>query len=350
MGMTIENYTQPPFGHPLRNALTGNWIDIAILAVVAWNIADGARRGFVGALVSLAGFILSAVIALSFYPQAAGWIASQWGLPELLANPAAFACLWFATGIVVSIVGHVVGAPFAALLRGSALNVLLSVVPSVLKGVAVSGFALMLILSVPPLPQGGPGEKGFSDLREAVQASEVATALVERTAAFDRYAREVIGEPISQTLTLLTIRPETHDRVDLSFRIASPAIDEAAEAQMLELINKERAQLDMKPLVRDPKLDAVARDHSIEMLQKGYFAHDTLEGQSPFDRMRDGGVGFNRAGENLALAPTVGLAHQGLMDSPGHRANILQPAFGRVGIGAARADGRGRMFTQDFAD
>jgi uncharacterized protein YkwD len=103
-------------------------------------------------------------------------------------------------------------------------------------------------------------------------------------------------------------------------------------------------------LVRDPAIDEVARAYSKTMLQRGFFSHDTPEGQSPFDRMRVGGVDFVVAGENLALAPTVTLAHQGLMDSPGHRANILRPEFGRVGIGAAVADGRGRMFTQNFAN
>jgi uncharacterized protein YkwD len=119
---------------------------------------------------------------------------------------------------------------------------------------------------------------------------------------------------------------------------------------MLELLNQERVRAGLQPLVRDPTIDAVARAHSVDMLQRGYFAHETPDGRTPFDRMRAGNVQFSAAGENLALAPTVALAHQGLMDSPGHRANILHPAFRRVGIGAARADGRGRMFTQDFAN
>ena len=106
----------------------------------------------------------------------------------------------------------------------------------------------------------------------------------------------------------------------------------------------------LKPLPPDPELTEVARKHSADMFARGYFAHYTPEGRDPFDRMREANVRFVTAGENLALAPTVMLAHQGLMDSPGHRANILRPEFGRVGIGAALADGRGRMFTQNFAN
>jgi uncharacterized protein YkwD len=73
-------------------------------------------------------------------------------------------------------------------------------------------------------------------------------------------------------------------------------------------------------------------------------------GKTPFERMREGGVQFSAAGENLALAPTVQIAHDGLMNSPGHRANILNPRYRRVGIGVADGGMHGKMFTQNFAD
>lgn len=327
-----------------------NWVDIAILLVVAWHIADGVRRGFIPALVDLVGFLVSLAIALTFYVRAAEWAAEQWQIPALLAQPLAFAGLWIAVSFIIGAVGHVVGGPFAALMRGSALDLLLSILPSSLKGLAVAAFALTVILAVPPLAEGAPGQRGFANLREVIQGSTLANELVQRAAIFDRLAREMVGQPINETLTLLTIRPESRERVALDFRIEAPAVDQAAETRMLDLLNQERASRGLKPLVRDATIDAVARSHAFDMLRRGYFAHETPEGTTPFDRMRDGNIRFNTAGENLALAPTVMLAHQGLMDSPGHRANILRPEFGRVGIGAALADGRGRMFTQNFAN
>ncbi len=66
------------------------------------------------------------------------------------------------------------------------------------------------------------------------------------------------------------------------------------------------------------------------------------------DRMREANVRFVDAGENLALAPTVQVAHRGLMNSPGHRANILYPQFGRVGIGIMDGGIRGLMISQEF--
>jgi uncharacterized protein YkwD len=325
-------------------------VDIAILLVVAWNIADGARRGFIGSLIGLAGFALSLVVSLTFYPQVAEWASGQWPIPELLSKPLAFGALWIVTSIAVTIVGGLITRPVAWLIRGTTMDIVLSIIPSALKGLLVSGIILTIILAVPPLGPGMPAYQGFAQLREAIQKSQFAGALVERTAALDRFAREVVGEPLSETLTLLAIRPEAGERIDLGFTVENPRIDEAAEAQMLTLLNQERTNRGLPALVRDPALDAVARQHSVEMLQRGYFAHDTPEGRTPFDRMTAGGISYMIAGENIALAPTVTLAHQGLMDSPGHRENILRPEFKRVGIGAANADGRGRMFTQDFAD
>ena len=92
----------------------------------------------------------------------------------------------------------------------------------------------------------------------------------------------------------------------------------------------------------------VARKHSGDMFARGYFAHDTLEGRSPFDRMKADGVSFQAAGENLALAPSLQVAHNGLMNSPGHRANILGKDFGRAGIGILDGGMRGLMVTQNF--
>jgi uncharacterized protein YkwD len=64
--------------------------------------------------------------------------------------------------------------------------------------------------------------------------------------------------------------------------------------------------------------------------------------------MREAGITFMNAGENLALAQTLDIAHNGLMHSPGHRANILRPQFGRVGIGILDGGKYGLMISQEF--
>jgi uncharacterized protein YkwD len=100
----------------------------------------------------------------------------------------------------------------------------------------------------------------------------------------------------------------------------------------------------------DAGLTEAARAHSRELLAKGYFAHQNNEGKSPADRVSAAGTRFAVVGENLALAPTVDIAHHGLMKSPGHRENIMSPQYHRVGVGVVDGGLHGKMFTQNFAD
>ena len=86
------------------------------------------------------------------------------------------------------------------------------------------------------------------------------------------------------------------------------------------------------------------------MFARGYFSHYTPEGLTPFDRMAQGDAYFTYAGENLALAPNVTIAMQGLMQSLGHRANILSANFGKIGVGVIDGGIYGQMFCQEFTD
>ena len=111
-----------------------------------------------------------------------------------------------------------------------------------------------------------------------------------------------------------------------------------------------RVRQGLPPVSFDDKLRDVARAHSKDMFKRGYFSHYTLEGLSPFDRMEDAQITYQYAGENLALAPTTPFAMQGLMNSPGHRANILNPNFNKVGIGVIDGGIFGKMYSQEFSD
>ena len=87
------------------------------------------------------------------------------------------------------------------------------------------------------------------------------------------------------------------------------------------------------------------------MYQRHNFSHQTPDGKTPFDRLHDLHIHYVAAGENLAFAPDADQASTSLMNSPDHRANILNPDFRCVGIGAYKGlNGYEEMFTQDFDD
>lgn len=120
------------------------------------------------------------------------------------------------------------------------------------------------------------------------------------------------------------------------------------ESKMVNLVNQERMNQGVKPLGVNMQLVSLARKKSQDMIDKNYFSHTSPTYGSPFDMMRNAGVSFRTAGENIAGAATTESAHQSLMNSPGHRANILNTSFSQIGIGIVSGSIYGKMFTQMF--
>ncbi|MCK8826722.1 CAP domain-containing protein [Natroniella acetigena] len=124
----------------------------------------------------------------------------------------------------------------------------------------------------------------------------------------------------------------------------------ATEREMLELVNQERRARGLNELKVDYKLVKVARAKSQDMIDEDYFSHNSPNYGSPFDMLKRINVSYNIAGENLAGASRVELAHQELMNSPGHRENILHSDYTHVGIGIIEGGRYGKMYTQIFAN
>lgn len=122
----------------------------------------------------------------------------------------------------------------------------------------------------------------------------------------------------------------------------------AEEQQMINLVNQERTSRGLKALQVDMSLVKTARMKSNDMIAKNYFAHQSPTYGSPFDLMKSQGVTYRTAGENLAGAGSVSSAHTNLMNSSGHRANILNGNFTHIGIGVVKGGNYGMMFTQHF--
>ncbi len=136
----------------------------------------------------------------------------------------------------------------------------------------------------------------------------------------------------------------------IALSASAGAIEREADARaMLATVNAERADHGLPPLTYDERLSEIARSHARDMVLRSYFAHETPEGESPFERMARAGYRFSYAGENIALDGDVDAAGRALFASTEHRENILQPHFNRVGI-AAVASTDGEVFVEDFSD
>jgi len=109
--------------------------------------------------------------------------------------------------------------------------------------------------------------------------------------------------------------------------------------------NRHRAENGRAPLRHDPTLDAAAKAKLDDMFELQYFAHVSPSGNGPSDVVEDAGYAYVTVGENLALGNFADDAElvQAWMDSPGHRANILETKFTEIGIAVGRGMYEGRM-------
>ena len=125
------------------------------------------------------------------------------------------------------------------------------------------------------------------------------------------------------------------------------------EWQMLIYLNRDRKDFRLSKLFMQNDLRNVARKHSKDMARKDYFEHVNFKGQSPSDRLKTARITDSVSGENLAkiggYPEPVREAEEGLMRSPGHRANILNGSYNCVGIAVIKSKEGVYYFTQNFA-
>jgi uncharacterized protein YkwD len=315
-----------------------NYIDALLVVVVLLSAAAGWRRGFILGVLDLLRWAGGLLLGLRFYQPFARWLAPRVSWDAAWTPPVAFLLTAVAAGALIQIVGSLLLRRVRDNVHERRTNRALGVLPGFANGLIAAAIFASLLLAA-PLPE---------RLQTDARASVVANRLAAPTERLESALAPVFDEAIRRTLTQLTIKPESGETVHLDYTVANPRPRPDLEAQMLELVNRERAAAGLRPLAPDAEMTEVARKHSTDMFARGYFAHVNPEGRSPFDRMDKAGVKFKTAGENLALAPTLQIAHTGLMNSPGHRANILQPAFGRLGIGIMDGGRRGLMVSQEF--
>ncbi|MEU6770929.1 CAP domain-containing protein [Streptomyces sp. NPDC046759] len=117
-------------------------------------------------------------------------------------------------------------------------------------------------------------------------------------------------------------------------------------ARVVQLVNAERAKVGCRPLTVDAELTKAAQAHSADMAAHRNMSHTGSDGSSPADRITRAGYAWSAYGENVAYGfATPDQVMTAWMNSPGHRANILNCSFRQIGVGLAQPDS---YWTQDF--
>lgn len=166
----------------------------------------------------------------------------------------------------------------------------------------------------------------------------------------DSYVTVFFDKHENNTVTAIQIVSSSLEENRNEFYVdGTEELKEGFEYQLFDLTNASRVNNHLKPLSWDEAVRETARKHSIDMAENNYFSHTNLDGESPFDRMLNDGIRYSMAGENLAYGQNSSVfAHEGLMNSIGHRENILQKDFASLGVGVAFNDNAQPYYTENF--
>ncbi len=316
-----------------------NLIDFILVVVFILAVFAGWSRGFIRGSLDLLCFAGSIIAGYVFYPYTARGLEKLFSLGTWLL-PVAFLLTALIARLLIGFVAKLLIRSIPEEANNNGINKFLGIIPGAINGWLYAVIISALLLSLP--------------LKDSVTTktrdSRFAGKLAMQSEWANRKLAPVFGDAIRQTMNSLTVHPQSEEKISLSFKYDKAVERPTLEALMLEMVNKERTSRGLKPVKADPEMTLVARAHSKDMFAKGYFSHYAPDGKDPFQRMREANVKFYNAGENLALAQTVEIAHTNLMNSPGHKANILRPEFGRLGIGILDGGYYGLMISQEFRD
>ncbi|WP_052360717.1 CAP domain-containing protein [Oceanobacillus manasiensis] len=166
----------------------------------------------------------------------------------------------------------------------------------------------------------------------------------------DNYVTMFYDKHEENTLTAIQIISEELEQQKKAYYTdPDEELKEGLEYQLFDLTNAARVVHGLPVLEWNEPLRKTAQDHSTDMAENSYFSHTNLDGQSPFDRMAKDDIAFRTAGENLATGqPSSIFAHEGLMNSLGHRENILQENYETLAVGVSFGENARPYYTENF--
>lgn len=324
-----------------KYSLRGNWVDLILILLIIYFVFT--QKGFINSFLELLAFVFSLVFSYKSYSVFGKLLVLNFTLPQGISNAIGFFLAWSIAEIVFYLIVERLLRKIFRKYQNNPINVVLGYIIAIFHG---SIFFLFLTSFIFAFPVKG-------SIKQAILDSKTGPFFVNLSRSFESSLKNIFGGAVNESLNFLTIKPQSGEKLDLRFKARQDQLTEdvISENIMFTLVNEERVKNGRKKLVNNEKLTKVARIYAREMFLNGFFAHiSILDNSSPAERADKGGIVYRVIGENLAYAPDVYVAYQGLMNSEGHRKNILSEDYGRVGIGVVDGGIYGRMFVQEFTD
>ncbi|NTU47212.1 hypothetical protein HGA88_06305 [Candidatus Roizmanbacteria bacterium] len=321
---------------------TFNWVDGVFFVMVLYFIVT--NKGFINTFCEIVGFLGSLIGAYFTYPFF-GKLLSNVGvtLPFGILYALAFMISWIVFELIFFAVLEFLMTKIPASFEKNPINKWAGYGAGFVQACVLFFIGISVVFAFP--------------VRGAIKAeivnSRFGPPFIAVSHVLEQQIKGVFGEAVSESLNFLTVKPTSTESIDLGFKVPARTIspDSESEDTMFELVNQERRKQGISTLKFDSQLRDVAREYAQQMLENGFFSHTSLVDKTTVaDRVEKKGINYTVVGENLAFAGDVYQAHEGLMNSEGHRRNILTKEYGNVGIGVMDGGIYGKMFVQVFKD
>ena len=200
---------------------------------------------------------------------------------------------------------------------------------------------------LPPLLLTDARERPFARFRTPPMRRETVALLAEVYQRAGAWRVRAVGQGYADGLAGLA----RDFGVDVADEGPAPQGRSAAGplAEVVTRTNAERARHGLRALTVDARLARAAQAHSVDMVRRAFFAHENPDGRQVWDRALAAGYPYRKVAENIAAGQrTAEEVVRGWMDSPGHRANILDGELTQIGVGYAEGGTYGLYWTQVF--
>ncbi|KKQ75259.1 MAG: hypothetical protein US96_C0014G0017 [Candidatus Woesebacteria bacterium GW2011_GWB1_38_5b] len=320
--------------------MQGNWVDLIIIVILIYFASEAWRIGLWVILADFFSFLLSLLFSLRIYQSVSELLRTNFNLSHSVSNALGFLLTAVLTEVIL---GYLFARALSRLphkYKNKPFLRFLAIFPAFGEGLVIIAFVLMLVLALPLSPR----------VKTDAAKSKIGSVIISQTSGLEKSLSEIFGGVIEDSLTYFTVKPESRETVPLHTDKHELTVDQISETQMFELVNQERKKAGVGQLVWAPQIVPIARAHAKDMWERQYFGHVSPDGKDVGDRLQKAKIDYQLAGENLAMAPTLATANTGLMNSQGHRENILEPKFKKIGIGVIENGYYGKMFVQVFTD
>jgi uncharacterized membrane protein required for colicin V production len=268
-----------------------NFIDPILAITIITFTFIGYKNGFIHSFFNLVKWMGSFLTALFFYSSASVLLHQNFAVQLEWQLPVSFFIVFIFSFLLISLTFLFLNKCIDTSLQKNILNHIAGIIPGFMNGVIAAVIISKLLAA-----------SFWGQATDQIKNSLFAASLHQSSNWFDTKLNNIFNASFDQQISGASEAGpgiNQSDEFKCTHFISRPDLEE----QLLELVNTERIKNVLKTLAADNEMKKAANEHAADMFTRGYFSHNTPKGADPFDRMKNAGIYFMFAGENLAHYP-----------------------------------------------